>query len=116
MESWLKNQCNFNYRSHSYKLSLTVISLFTGKKVARNETDPFLVSEDGIKHQQLKDDEKNVNNEEKKEDKIWRRLSLHSFRKKREKKQEEKSKPIIPAVLNTYDKQKKDHKKKKEWL
>ncbi|EFA04418.1 hypothetical protein TcasGA2_TC014718 [Tribolium castaneum] len=93
METWIRNQCNFrNHRSHSFKASLK--ALFSGKKATHVETDPFIETtpEDGAK--------------------IWRRLSLHSFRKRREKKQEEKNKPILPAVLQTYDKQKKDL----EWL
>jgi hypothetical protein len=50
------------------------------------------------------------------EEKIWRRLSLQSFRKRREKKQEDKNKPILPEVLKTYDKQKKQRKDDTAWL
>ncbi|RZB38977.1 hypothetical protein BDFB_002381 [Asbolus verrucosus] len=89
MESWIKKQYNFyNYRSQSFRASVTLKSLFIGNNWAKNETDPFLTGED------------------EKEEKIWRRFSLQSFRKRKEKKQEEKSKPVLPAVLRTYDKQK----------
>nr|CAH7714715.1 unnamed protein product [Callosobruchus chinensis] len=35
---------------------------------------------------------------------IWRRLSMQSYRKRRQQRQEEKNKPRIAAVLRTYDK------------
>ncbi|CAH1368947.1 hypothetical protein MTP99_010442 [Tenebrio molitor] len=106
MESWIRSQCSFrNYRSHSFKLSQTLKSLFTGRKIIQNESDPFIKCDDEVK----KDDNKG-------EEKIWRRLSLQSFRKRREKKQEDKNKPILPEVLKTYDKQKKQRKDDTAWL
>lgn len=98
MEAWIKNQCN--YRSHSFKLSFK--SLFTGRKVGQLETDPFIKEVD---HRIRSVEDQNGA-------KIWRRLSLNSFRKRKQKKQEEKTKPILPAVLQTYDKQRKNL----EWL
>lgn len=57
----------------------------------------------------------NVDQNENQEEKVWRRLSLQSLKRRRERKQAEKSRPMIPEVLKTYDKTYRVQNRR-EWL
>lgn len=122
MKQWLKNQYDiYTYRSYPLNLSTTIKSLFKTKEQEYDNQRNNLIGENncivmrptvtvtekcdkkGRLHNNRKSEKSRNNNDELTEH-IWRRLSLQSYRKKKQQKQEEKSKPIIAAVLRTYDK------------
>lgn len=119
MENWLRSQCDiYNYRVHTFKLSSTIKSLFKTRETEKDNLRNCLIEENNnsvtrnTTPKKSKNKEKSHgtsekissrNSEEGSDNPIWRRLSLQSYRKRRQQRQEEKSKPVIPAVLRTYD-------------
>lgn len=47
---------------------------------------------------------------------VWRRLSLQSYKKRKQEKEAQKSKPLIPQVLRTYDKRGMQKATTPDWL
>lgn len=127
MEKWLKNQCDIynNYKSHSFKVPLRVKTFFKNRE---SENVSNLI-EDNMKNAQLNNmtskrygcserrrnnrvadvngniiKNENISKNLITENQIWRRLSLQSYKKRKQEKQEQKTKPLLPSVLRTYDK------------
>lgn len=127
MEKWIRNQCDIynNYKSYSFSLPLTMKNLLRNceieseniinsirdnsnskmktriKKncVSESRENIHIVDENGNTVKNDKFTKKNVP-----ENLIWRRLSLQSYKKKKQERQEQKTKPLLPPVLRTYDK------------
>ncbi|KAJ8952254.1 hypothetical protein NQ318_007413 [Aromia moschata] len=122
MENWLRNQCDiYNYRAHSFKLSSTIKSFFKATS-AENEEDHLryhLIEErhigvtsnksngaickenhrnNGKKRNNLGRDGKSLKRDENSSTRLWRSLSLQGYKKRKQQKQEEKSKPVLPAI------------------
>lgn len=121
MEKWLKSQCNiYNYPAHTFKLSNTIKSLFKIRNCEKDNLRNCLIEENNNYNISRRTPAKKCNNKDKihgnsekirstnheynSANPIWRRFSLHSYRKRKQQKEEEKCKPVIAAVLRTYDK------------
>lgn len=109
MEHWFRSHYDiYNYKAQPFRLP-TIKSIF--KSISTPEKDNIRNSliEDkarcvSIKSARSKDVDVNGNTKtEPKEDHVWRRMSLQSYRKRKQQRREEKSKPVIAAVLRTYD-------------
>lgn len=80
---------------------------FTDDDWAQTDGCPLLVGDTSEKFTIIEntDQRKNTGNYVPDDRKIWRRLSLQSLKRRRQKKEEDKHKPVFPAVLRTYDRQ-----------
>ncbi|CAH1991958.1 unnamed protein product [Acanthoscelides obtectus] len=116
MEQWFRCQYDlYNYgKARSLRFSMNVRSMF---KKRPSDNDNLIENNGNVKPSCLstktnknKCAEVHVHTENASEVKdengnqIWRRLSMQSYRRRKQRKQEEKSKPRIAAVLRTYDK------------
>lgn len=90
------------YQSHSIKRSLQ--NLFFRRKYD-TDFETFLVPTEEIYSNVQKAPSEVNNSNQPIEQKIWRRLSFQSFRKSKQKRNENKTKVVIPEVVRTYDKQ-----------
>ncbi|CAG9767661.1 unnamed protein product [Ceutorhynchus assimilis] len=133
MAEWLKNQYDINFRSNIINVSMiksffkktndnsdanhiliedcdyygakrTCISNNNRQKQSSVHTKAIVIFKNNINsNNDIKKNNVNIKFVEN-EKTVWRRLSLQSFKKRRQRKIEEKSKPMIPLVLRTYDK------------
>lgn len=116
MAVWFKNQYDINFRTNIF--NVTTIKTFFKRNDSigpenlliedsectkikpRSESFHNIVVRKRCKNNKNIDTNKN----EFENQPIWRRLSVQSFRKRKQRKHEERSKPMIPPVLRTYDK------------
>lgn len=114
MAHWIKNQCDvYNYRSYSFRLS-TIKSWLNLQTENKDNSKHNLIEEhnynklknSSITCKKCDQTEKNNNNKcnQMNHSRLLRRFSLQSYKKRKQQKDEEKSKPRIAAVLRTYDK------------
>ncbi|CAG9863329.1 unnamed protein product [Phyllotreta striolata] len=110
MEQWFKSQYDvFYYRNKSLKITSTLKTLFySNNSDLRNglieDSHVVVSSSDNRKTSDNASGKKKKTGEGGKEETIWRRMSWQSYRKRKQKREEEKTKPVIAAVLRTYDK------------
>lgn len=143
MEKWINNQRDryCSYKSYSYTMKSNVKTIFKNREVdvdnmtdlieeqnstqTRRRTGPtnrFGVS-DRKRGARKVDDNGNVIRSrsfmESLDNQIWRRLSFKEYRKKRQdqriERMEQKSKPMLPTFLRTYDRYKLDGQNS-QWL
>lgn len=97
------------YQSHSIKRSLQNL-FFRRKYSTSTDFETFLVPTEEINLNVQKAPSEIYNNNDNNsnqpfEQKIWRRFSFRSFRKSKQKRNENKTKVVIPEVVRTYDNQ-----------
>jgi len=97
MVEWFKNQYDINVRSNLVYVR-TIRRIFQ-----RSQLEKELI-EDLKKPVIVVSSVRHTCREQNDEKSIWRRLSFQTSRKRRQRKIEERSKPMIPQVLRTYDK------------
>lgn len=92
MVEWFRNQYDINVRSN-------LVYMGTFRRVfRRSKLEKELIEE--LKKPVISSVRHDCDNEKS----IWRKLSFQASRKRRQRKIEERSKPMIPHVLKTYDK------------
>lgn len=128
MEKWFRNQCDIynNYRTHSFHVPPSIKSLFKNRETESenimnhlSENNNTQLTKTTIKKIGVRECSRNTHwvdengNVTKRsnlsrsfimDNQIWRRLSLQSYKKRKQEKQEQRTKPMLPPVLRTYDK------------
>lgn len=129
MEKWIKNHRDIynTYKSYSIAIPSAIKTLFKNPEseienvsnlIEENnnaqvktttKTRRYAASDRKKSHRKVDENGNAVKNESfiknlDLDNQIWRRLSLQSYKKRKQERQEQKSKPLLPAVLRTYDK------------
>lgn len=126
MKNWIKNHCDI-YNTYiplpsSFNLPFNVKSLF---KNCDTETENAInllegsVKNANITKRTVSEKRKNCRGIDQNgntikcekwtknaitDNQVWRRLSLQSYKKRKQEREEQKTKPFMPSVLRTYDK------------
>lgn len=99
MEGWIKSYCDFhNYNSHPTILSSSIKSVFV-RFIDKEHKNNGLIEDNTCSKNHIEIKRCGSG----KETKLWRKLSLQNYKKRQQKKQEDKTKPRISAVVRTYD-------------
>lgn len=128
MEKWFRNQCDIynNYRTRSFNVPVGMKRLFKNREyeteniinsLSENNNTQFkkiTVKKIGLRecsrNSHFVDENGNIIKSANfsrsfiTENQIWRRLSLQSYKQRKQEKREQRSKPMLPPVLRTYDK------------
>lgn len=119
MEQWFKSQCDvFYYKNKSLRIPSTLKTLFNSNNtdMQNNLIEDHQVITVSNNNSNRKKCKNSHNCGEDKEETIWRRMSWQSYRKRKQRREEEKSKPVIAAVLRTYDKRPVVRRESSLWL
>ncbi|KAG5886105.1 hypothetical protein JTB14_031704 [Gonioctena quinquepunctata] len=111
MENWIRTQRDiYYYKPHcKFNITSTIKSIFKGVPEKDDQNNNLLektnrkVSITRCKSENECEENRNITSAES-DGKIWRRLSIKNYRKRKQQRQDEKHKPVIAAVMRTYDK------------
>lgn len=127
MKNWIKSQCDIynTYSPLSFSLPLNVKTLFKNYEF-ESENVTSLLEDNNNQSQVTKTTKRIVSGKRRNhhgvdsngnnakcekstksaitDNQVWRRLSLQSYKKRKQEKEAQKTKPLIPSVLRTYDK------------